>query len=129
MAKQQAIARVVARPLLASMVALVTSELAQVTWSVMTRVLASESVAVATNCCVRPAATPGLAGVIVIAVMVAADTVSTWVPVTEPQVAVMVVVPVATGVARPVFKPMVALPVLLLVQFTDVVITAVVPSV
>ena len=47
----------------------------------------------AVNCCVRPAATDGAAGVTEIDVNTAAVTVNVAEPVTEPEVAVIVVVP------------------------------------
>ena len=54
------------------------------------------------NCWVRPKAMLGSAGVTAIDISVAAVTVSVVVPVTEPRVASIVLVPVARAVARPV---------------------------
>ena len=62
----------------------------------------SEYVPVAVNCCVRPFATEGLAGVTAIDWRAAAETVMTVDPVTPDRVAVIDDVPVATAVARPV---------------------------
>lgn len=53
------------------------------------------------NCCVKPAATEGLAGVTAMEVRVGTFTVSTVVPVTLPNLALIVVVPPPTGVANP----------------------------
>ena len=63
----------------------------------------SEKVAVAVNCWGRPADSEidGFAGLMVMEVMVLLLTVSEAVPFTLPDVAVMVVVPRATAVARP----------------------------
>ena len=58
-------------------------------------------VPVAVNCCVRPLAMDGAAGVTAIETSVALVTVSDAVPLMEPDVAVMVEVPAATAVARP----------------------------
>ena len=55
----------------------------------------------AVNCCVWPLAMDGAAGVTAIETSVGAVTVSEAVPETAPDVAVMVLVPAATEVARP----------------------------
>ena len=59
------------------------------------------NVPVALNCCVSPGPIDGLAGVTAIEVKVAAVTVNVVDPVTDPEVALMVVVPAATLEARP----------------------------
>src|SRR3990172_7297861 len=79
------------------------------------------------NCCVRPLAMDGLAGVTAMLLSVAAVTVSTVLPLTTPLVAVMVLVPMATPVALP-FASMVAAAGVPLVQVTWVVISAVGPK-
>jgi hypothetical protein len=56
---------------------------------------------VAVNCCVRPKATDGLAGVTAIDASVAAVTVSVVEPLTAPEAAWMVVAPAAKLVAKP----------------------------
>ena len=61
----------------------------------------SLKVPVAVNCCVAPRRCDGFAGVTAIDCRVAAVTVSTVEPVTPPNVALIVEVPVATAVARP----------------------------
>ena len=81
---------------------------AQVTEPVMTAVVASEYVPVATNCWFAPATIDGLAGVTAMLCNVAEVTVSTVEPLTSPSVAVMLEVPVARPVARPLVAPMVA---------------------
>jgi hypothetical protein len=53
------------------------------------------------NCCFNPAATLGLAGVTLIDTSAAVATVRVVEPVIDPDVALMVVVPCATVVARP----------------------------
>src|ERR1039458_4767213 len=67
-----------------------------------------DRLAVAVNCCVRPAGIDGEDGVTTMLVTVALPTMRVAVPFLPPKVAVMVVVPTATGVARPVAAPMVA---------------------
>ena len=64
----------------------------------------SVKVPVAVNCCVRPLAIVGFAGVTAIDVTTAAVTVSVVVPLTLPEVAVIVVDPAASVVARPVVE-------------------------
>jgi copper chaperone CopZ len=63
---------------------------------------------VAVNCSVVPGAIEGVAGVTAIDTSVAAVTVRVTDPLTEPDVAVIVVVPCATLVASPVVEAMVA---------------------
>jgi hypothetical protein len=64
-------------------------------------VLLSLYVPVAVNCCVRPLAIDGFAGVTAMDCSVGAVTVSSVEPTTDPEVALMVLVPAATPVARP----------------------------
>src|SRR6266581_3693322 len=73
----------------------------QVTWVVRSCVVLSLKVPVAVNCRVVPFAILGVVGVTVIVDRVAAVTVSVVFPETPPKVAVIVVVPAATDVARP----------------------------
>jgi len=73
-----------------------------VTDVVMFAVAPSVYVPVAVNCCVPPAATVGVAGLMLIDVTVACVTSSDAVPLTEPFFAVMVVVPTAALLTRPV---------------------------
>jgi hypothetical protein len=94
------VARVVARPP-AAMVAVAVLDDAQVTEAVRFCVELSVYVPVAVNCCVRPFATLGLAGVTAMETSAADITVSVVLPVMLPEVAEMVVVPAATAVARP----------------------------
>jgi hypothetical protein len=91
---------VVARPLAAIVAAAVFVD-AQVTEAVRFCVELSVYVPVAVNGCVFPAATLGFAGVTAMETSAADCTVSVVLPVTEPEVAEMVVVPTATPVARP----------------------------
>ena len=63
--------------------------------------LLSVYVPVAVNCFVAPFAIDGFAGVTAIDCSAAAVTVSTVEPVTPPSVALMVLVPIATAVAKP----------------------------
>ena len=91
----------------ALMVAVVVVPEAHVTEAVRFCVLLSLYVPVAVNCCVRPLATEGLAGVTAMDFRVAAVTVSTVDPTIDPDVALMVLVPTATAVAIPA-EPMVA---------------------
>jgi hypothetical protein len=74
---------------------------AHVTEPVKFCVLLSLYVPVATNCCGRPLAIDGFTGVTVIDSSVALPTVITVDPTTDPIVALMVLVPVDTAVARP----------------------------
>jgi hypothetical protein len=94
------VARVVARPPAATVAAAAFVE-AQVAVVVRSCVEASVYVPVAVNCCLSPLATLGVAGVTAMETSAAALTVSVVFPVTLPEVAVMVVVPVARVVARP----------------------------
>src|SRR5437773_5282149 len=73
----------------------------QVTWLVRSCVVQSLKVPVAVNCCVVPFAMLGSVGVTSIVDRVAAVTVSVVLPETPPKVAVIVVIPAATDVARP----------------------------
>src|SRR5438552_11879654 len=73
----------------------------QATWVVRSCVVLSLKVPVAVNCCFVPFAMLGFVGVTAIVVRVAAVTVSVVLPETNPNVAVIVVVPAATDVARP----------------------------
>ena len=89
-----------ARPA-ASIVATSGSDDVQATEVVRSCVEASEKVPVAVNGCVAPLATVGLAGVTAIEASTGGATVSVVLPLTVPELAVMVVVPTATAVARP----------------------------
>jgi len=64
-------------------------------------VLPSEKVAVAVNCWLRPSASVGFAGATVINVGVTEVTVNSVLPLTDPRVALMVVVPADTADASP----------------------------
>ena len=55
----------------------------------------------AVNCCVLPAATDGFAGVTAMELRAGAVTAREVLPETAPSVAMMVVLPVATAVAKP----------------------------
>src|SRR6266542_1837979 len=79
----------------------VLDELQVTTWVVRSCVVLSLKVPVAVNCWVNPSGRPGLVGVTAIVDRVAAVTVSVVLPETPPKVAVIVVVPAATDVARP----------------------------
>ena len=74
---------------------------AQVTEAVRFCVLLSLYVPVAVNCCVWPLAIEGLAGVTAIETRVAEPTVSTVDPDTDPEVALITLVPTPAPVARP----------------------------
>jgi hypothetical protein len=74
---------------------------AQVTVAVRFWVLLSLKVPVATNCWVAPLAIDGFVGVTAIEFSVAAVTVNTVLPLTAPRVALIVLVPVPTPVAKP----------------------------
>src|SRR5207253_2111344 len=94
----------VARPLLpAALLTVATFALdeAHVTVAVRSCVEPSVYVPVAVNCCVVPAAMDGLVGVTARETSVAAVTVNVDEPDTEPNVALIVVVPAATPEARP----------------------------
>ena len=119
-------ARVVARPLLLTVATDVLDEV-QVAWAVISWVVPSENVAVAVNCWVDATDKTGLAGVTAMADKFAELTVRVVLPDTVPEVAVMVVVPVAMAVARPLLLT-VATDVLDELQMTWAVISWVVPS-
>ena len=74
---------------------------AQLTEPVRSAVVASEYVPVAVNCWVEPATIEGFAGVTAMLCRVAAVTVSTVDPLTDPRVALIVLVPAAKPCARP----------------------------
>jgi hypothetical protein len=95
------VAKAVAVPW-ALMVAKAGEDEVQTTELVMSCVLASENVPVAVNCFVVCGAMLEFAGVTAMETTVAPVTVNEAVPLTEPDVAVMVTVPVATPVTRPV---------------------------
>src|SRR6266704_2021138 len=82
-------------------VATPAAEELQVTWVVRSCVVLSLKVPVAVNCRVVPFAILGVVGVTVIVDRIAAVTVSVVLPETRPNVAVIVVVPAATDVAKP----------------------------
>jgi hypothetical protein len=84
----------------ASMVETPKDDEAQVT-EASSCVLPSSKVPTAVNCCVVPTAIEGVAGLTVINVKCAGTTVNVLVSLSEPTVAVMVVVPAATVVASP----------------------------
>ena len=90
-----------ARPVM-QIVATATFDEVQATVPVRFWVVPSVNVPVAVNCCVRPLAMDGLPGVTAIDVTTAAVTVSVVVPLTLPEVAVIVDEPVANAVAKPV---------------------------
>jgi hypothetical protein len=95
------VATLVAVPRL-SMVAVAAEEEVQNTDVLISWLLESLKVPVATNCFVVPTAMVEFAGVTAIETSVAAVTVREAVPLTPPEVAVIVAVPVPTPVARPV---------------------------
>jgi len=97
------IVRVVARPELL-MVATVPVEEVQVPLFVMSCVLASLKVPVAVNCCTEPMGSERLTGATVMDRITAEVTVTTVLPVMEPETADMVVVPVVRVVANPVLS-------------------------
>jgi hypothetical protein len=74
---------------------------AHVTEAVKFCVLLSLKVPVAVNCCVCPLTMDGVAGVTAIEIRLAAVTVSTAEPETEPEVALITLVPCPVPVARP----------------------------
>ena len=76
-------------------------EVVQVTDVVTSRVVPSDNVAVAVICCVCPVKRLGFAGAIVRVVITWLLTVMVVEPVTPPEAAEIVVVPIATAVARP----------------------------
>jgi len=93
-------ATAVARPLMLTVATDVLDEL-QVTCVVIPRLVPSEYVPMATNCWVFPAGMLGLAGVTEMEDRVAEVTVRVVLPGIPAEVAVIVVVPAATAVARP----------------------------
>ena len=118
----------VARPLLL-IVALVVLDELQVTCVVIGWVVPSEYVPVAMNCWMVPTTLLAVAGVTAIEDNVtAAVTVRVAVPWILPEVALMVEVPVALAVARPLLLAIVAVVVLDELQVTCVVMSRVVPS-
>ena len=119
-------ATAVARPLLLTVATDVLDEV-QVTCVVISWVVPSEYVPVAVNCWVVPAGMLGLAGVTDMEDRVAEVTVRVVLPRYSREVAVMVAVPAATAVARPLLLT-VATDVLDELQVTCVVISWVVPS-
>jgi hypothetical protein len=94
----------------------------------MSWILPSLKVPVAVNCCVSPSGSDGIAGVTEIVDSVAAVTVRFPEPTTEPNVAVICVVPVAAVIASPVALTD-AIEVLADAQLTWVVRFRVLPSV
>ncbi len=96
--------------------ATVELELAHSTVPVITELLPSVKKPVATNCWVCPRNIDGADGVTTIDTRTFGVTVSRVVPLIVPKVAVIVVVPVTSVAARPVFNPIVATVTLLLVQ-------------
>jgi hypothetical protein len=118
--------RAVARPFLLTTATVVMDEV-QVTSAVISWVVPSEKVPVAVNCWVVPPGTLGLAGVIAMEDRVAEVTVRVVLAETAPEVAVMVAVPGAMAVARPLLLT-VAANGLDELQVTCVVISWVVPS-
>ena len=119
-------ARAMARPLLLTVATDVLDEL-QVTETVMSWIVPSENVPVAVNCWVDATDMSGLAGVTAMADKVAELTVKVMLSEIVPEVAVMVVVPFAMAVARPLLLT-VATDVLDELQMTWAVISWVVPS-
>jgi hypothetical protein len=119
-------ATAVARPLLLTVAIDVFDEL-QVTWVVISWVVPSENVPVAVNCWVAPTVWLGLDGVTAMDDRVAEFTVRIVFPEIVPEVAVMVVTPVARAVARPLLLT-VAIDVFDELQVTWVVISWLVPS-
>jgi hypothetical protein len=118
-------ATAVTRPLLLTVATDVLDEI-QVTWEVISWVVPSANVPVAANCCVPCGDMPGLAGVMEMEDRVAEETVRGVLPQIPPKPAVMVVVPAAMAVARPLLFT-VATDVLDEVQATSQVTSWVVP--
>jgi len=94
------VAKLVASPE-ALIVAVVAFEEPQLTEAVMSSVLLSLKVPVAVNCLDAPTGMPEFAGVTARDTRVAAVTVTFALPVTEPEVALMLAVPTATPLANP----------------------------
>ena len=116
----------VARPALVIVATLVVADV-HVAVAVMSCFEPSENTPVAANCCVVPATMPGVVGVTSMEVMVVPVTVSVVVPEMLPEVAVMVVVPPPTAVARPVVL-MDAVAVVDELQVTSAEISSLLPS-
>jgi hypothetical protein len=119
-------ATAVARPLLFTVATDVLDEL-QVTCVVISRLVPSEYVPEAANCLVTPIGMLGLAGVTDMEDRVVGVTARDVLPETLPEVAVIVVEPTATALARPLLFT-VATDALDELQVTCVVISWVVPS-
>ncbi len=117
----------VARPVLLLIFAIDVLDELQVTDVVISWAVPSKNVPVAVNCREAPTDTIGLAGVTVMEVRGEEITVTVVLPRILPEVAVMVAVPPATAVARPVLVT-VATDKLDELQVTEEVITLVVPS-
>ena len=92
--------RAVARPLPVTVTTEGLDE-AQVTCVVISWLVPSEYLPMATNCCPNPAGTLGLAGVTAIEDRVRGVVVRSVLPTTLPEAAVMFTVPAARAVARP----------------------------
>ena len=118
-------ATAVARPLLLTVTTDVFEEV-QVTCAVISRLMPSEYVPVAVNCWVTPTGILGLTGVTDTEDRVAEVTVRVLFPEINPEAAVMVVVPAATVVTRPLLLT-VATDGFDEVQMTCVVISKLVP--
>jgi hypothetical protein len=121
-----AAAPTVARPLLVTVTTAVLDE-AQVTCVVISWLVPSEDLPMATNCCPNPAGTLGLAGVTDMEDRVTEVTVRGVLPEKVPEVAVMVTLPAEPAVARPLLVT-VATDGLDEAQVTCVVISWFVPS-
>jgi hypothetical protein len=93
---------------------------------VMFCVLPSLNVPVAVNCCVTPIGSVGIAGVTAIETNVAAVTVTVVEPLIAPEVAVTLVLPMATLLTAP--WPIVAMPKFALLQVAVAVRSRVLPS-
>jgi hypothetical protein len=117
-----------ARPLVLSTVATAVVPDVQVTDVVISTIVASEYVPMAVNCCVVSLAIDGLAGVTEMDTSGAAVTVNSVLPEIVPDTAVIVEVPAATPVARPLVLSTVATAVVPDVQVTNVVMSNDVPS-
>ena len=100
----------------------------QLTICVMSWIEPSLNVPVAANCCVSPRGTMGIAGVTVMVTSVAGVTLRLAEPVTEPDAAVICVVPAATVITNPEAL-MEAIAVLAEPQLTWLVKSCVLPSV
>jgi hypothetical protein len=116
----------VARPLLLTVATDVLDEV-QTTCVVISRLTPSEYVPEAVNCWVTPAGMLGLAGVTDMEMRVAAVTVRVVFPEIVPRVAVILGIPAAAAVAKPMLST-VAADVLDELQITCLVISKLVPS-